>query len=168
VNDNAYTKEQQAQLDAKWKEIEATFAKSKTHAVCPRVLMVLLAEDGVTWRLQWTKEMTESCVKLVDATKQEKSHKKAIEDLIYMAAFVQHELGREELAMGLMMVLNDAVVRFKLVDLDAEGKFDKDSDDIKAKAVTGGKGRAVPAKVGEKAPDGTLRPDLLKGGKRRI
>jgi hypothetical protein len=167
-----YTPAEQKQLDDEWKKLEKVLADAKVHAICGRVLAICLAEDGVTWRQDWTKDMAEGFWTLLDAEngkKDRKNTKKCVDDLIFLASFIENDLKRANLGYGLVILLNEAVIKYKLA-VDVEAKFDEATakSEDKAKAVAGAKARPVPGKVGEKAPEGTVRPDLLKGGKRRI
>jgi hypothetical protein len=162
------TPDEEAEIDAKWAELQKSYDKANVHQICPKILFVMLADDGVSWRSEWTKPMVDGVWKLLDEAREEKTHRRAIEDLIYLTAYLEHELHRPELAVGLLIILNDAVQRYQLVDLDVNAKFEAAGDEKAAAALTGAKGRPVPAKVGDKPPPGALRPDQLAGSKRRI
>lgn len=159
--------DEQRQIDAKWAELQKAFQDAKTHPVCLKLMTILLADDGVSWRPAWTKPMVEAFWKHLDAAQADKTVKKAVEDLIYFAAFLHHQLDRFELAAGVLVLLNEAVVKYKLVDIDVDAKFEA-AGDGKGRLVTGAKDRAVPALAGAARPQGALRPDQFGGNKRRI
>lgn len=162
------TPEEQKLVETEWDKTLKVFEKANLHPVCPQVLMLFLAEDMVSWRTDWTTPMVESFWKLMDPTLAEKTHRQAITDLIKIATYVNEKLDRVLLSTGLLVLLNEAVLKWKLVDMDAQGKFEGQDAKAVAAAALGSKDRPVPAKVGEKAPEGSLRPDQLAGAKRRI
>jgi len=162
-----FSPEEQKQIDDKWAELEKGFHDAKVHSICLKVLTIILADDGVTWRQQWNRQMADAFWIHLDATYEDKSHKKACEDLIYFASYVHHQLDRMELAAGILVILDEAVIKYKLVNLDVNGKFEAALDE-RNNAVTGGKSRPVPALTGADRPAGAVRPDQLGGNKRRI
>ncbi len=161
------TPDEQQQIDAKWAELQQMFQKAKTHPVCLKLMTILLADDGATWRAAWTKPMVEAFWTHLDAAQADKTIKKAVEDLIFFASFLHHQLERIELATGVLILLNEAVTKYNLVNVDVDARFEAASQGANP-AVTGAKGRAVPAKEGTARPSGALRPDQLGGNKRRI
>ena len=160
--------ELEKQFDEKWAEVVAIYEKAQMHPVVPQVMMMLMGDEGLALRHEWTKPMVESFWTYLEPAYAEKTHRKAIDDLIRIAHYLNTKQDRLLLATGLLVLLNEAVIKWKLVDMEVNAKFEGADDKAAANAVTGGKDRPVPAKVGEKAPEGSVRPDQLVGSKRRI
>ena len=168
TDENSISDEEKAKLQAAFGEIEKQFKARGVHGICLKVLAMLLSDDGVTWLDQWTPEIAKAFWALLEEAKAAKTHRMALDDLIMLAAYMQQKLHKPDLGAGLLILINEAVMRWKLVDLDVDAQFDAQAGDGAANTVTGGKDRAKPAKVGDKAPEGAVRPDQLGKGPRRI
>ncbi len=166
--DESFSPEEKSQLDAKWAELEKMFKDRGVHDICLRTLTMLLTDDGQGFRDQWTPEIAADWWKQLDAARTASTHRKALDDLLLMAAFLHQKMHKNDLATGLVILINEAVLRYQLVDMDTKARFEQQSATVAATAVTGGKDRPIPAKVGDKPPEGALRPDQLGKGPRRI
>ena len=168
MTEQNFTDEEKAQIQAKWLEVEKMFKDRGVHDICLRVLAMLLNDDGLTFRDQWTPEIAKAWWEMMDAAKTERTHRTALDDQLMLAAYMQQKLRKPDLAGGLIILINECVLRWKLVDLDVDAAFEKEKAAAGSEAVTGGKARPVPAKVGDKPPEGAVRPDQLGKGPRRI
>jgi len=160
--------ELEKQFDEKWAEVLQIFEKAKMHPICPKILLMFHTDDGNALRQEWTKPMVESFWVYMEEAHAAKTHKKAVDDLIRIAHYVNTKMNNIMMATGLLVLLNECVLKYKLVNLDVNAKFEAEDDVSATAAVTGGKARPVPAKVGQRMPDGAGRPDQLAGNKRKI
>jgi len=159
--------EEKVKIDAEYAKLEKELKDSGKHEMCLKTLAMLLTPDGQGYRDQWEPEIAAAWWVELDKTKADRSMKKAIDDLILLAFFIDQKLGKKNLHLGLLILLNEAVVKYQLVDASVPAQFDPNAKTQDPK-VTGTKDRAIPAKVGEKAPEGAVRPDQLGKGPRRI
>jgi hypothetical protein len=170
MTDEGISPEDQKKLDAKYAELEKEFKAAGKHEIVLKTMALLLEVDGQTYRENWTPDIAKAWWTELEKAKSARTHKQAINGLIELAFYFDQKLARKNLGLGLLLLLNEAVTRYQLVDVSLPASFDESEDptnDAK-KTVTGGKKRAQPAKVGEKAPEGAVRPDQLGKGPRRI
>jgi hypothetical protein len=170
MTEEAIPPEEQKKMDAKYAELEKEFKAAGKHEIVLKTMALLLEQDGQSYRENWTPDIAKEWWAELEKAKAARTHKPAINGLIELAFYFDGKLGRKNLGLGLLLLLNEAVVRYQLVDVSLPASFDEGQDptnDAK-KNVTGGKKRATPAKVGEKAPEGAVRPDQLGKGPRRI
>lgn len=93
----------------------------------------------------------------------------AVFGLVQLAVFMDHVLKLDAKLFGeIVSITNDAIIKYDLLKLVNVTDKDAGKKAAALRETTGQAKAGAPAKVGEKAPEGTLRPDQINPGKRRL
>ena len=166
MTETKFTPEEEAKLNLVIKDIEAVEKEGGLHPIQRKLFSLALQDDGVTW----LHELPEGAAALIwaalDELKGTNELPAAVFTVIRVSTYMDHVLKLGKLAYQVYAVGNDAVVKYGLLKNVSTKDLEAGKKDAAIRTGTGGRDKAVPAKVGEEKPG--VRIDQLPGGKRRI
>jgi hypothetical protein len=161
------TPEQQKEFDALLAKLETQLKEANMHPVVRDALFLLQDGDARWWPEGMPAENVEKLREALEAIP--KQHLKfAVYDLCQIAVTVGQSPGGKMAGGHLLHFCNQVIEEKNLIGA-AKGDAEFDPGALaKAKGAIAAAPRAQPGKVGEKAPEGSLRIDQLPGRKPRI
>jgi hypothetical protein len=163
-----FTPEQVAALDALNAEGVEAERQFNIHPIVRQVVHILQKPDGTGWVDAITKEEEDQIYLALDEAKLANSIHKAVFDLFRLCAHLHDTLKQLRLSVDLYLLFNNAVVRYNLLaTMDLAAGTSKDAATDKHHEAVGSRELAMPAKVGDKPPEGTVKFDKF-AARRRI
>ena len=134
------------------------------HPIARFITVRLQNEDGGKWVDRMSEDVTKEIWAYLEVCRQTQTLPKAVYDMTKLAAMMDHKYKLGPLAYDLIHLCEQAVVRFDLLAaLDIAGL---EASKAGERQVTGGKSLAVPAAVGAKPPEGTVKFDKFAARRR--
>jgi hypothetical protein len=166
------TPEQQKELDDLEAAFDAELEKHQGHGIIKVALKVCTTDEGLPWRPQLHPDARRYLEDILVECNKDGTIGWATHGLIAVANYLDSKKAGK-IAYEILSLANDTVIRYDLVARQETAKKDwtkrNDKSRQESMATTGASKAGVPAKVGDKAPEGTLRPDqITPKGKRRL
>lgn len=166
------TPDQQKELDGLDAALDAELEKHHGHGIIKVALKVCTTDEGLPWRPRLQPEARRYLEDILVECNKDGTIGWATHGLIAVANYLDSQKAGM-VAYELLSLANDTVIKYDLVVRQEKAKeaWGKQNDKSRQEtsAMMGTVKAGVPAKVGDKAPEGTLRPDqITPKGKRRL
>lgn len=164
-----FSPDEEAKLKGLHDDIRALEKQHGFHPALSQTIQLCTNEAGKPWADKLSPEREAAIRELLGEAHKAGTVRLAVWDLLRLSTWLDHDQHAGMPAYQLMSLLNDVIIEYQLAPArgpDAQFTGTEVEPD-KKRAALGQSGQALPAKVGDKAPEGSVTLDKL-APKRRI
>ncbi len=158
-----FSADEEAKLKLVNDDIRALEKAHGFHPALAQVVQLCTNDAGKPWAERLSPERERAIRELVAEAHAAGTARQAVWDLLRLSAWLDHDQRAGLPAYQLMSLLNDAIIEYQLAPArgpDAQFAGTEVAAD-KKRAALGQDGQALPAKVGDKAPEGSVTLDKI-------
>jgi hypothetical protein len=158
-----FSPEEQQKLEAVYTDIEKLEKEAGFHPVLAKAIAMCCRDDGKPWIDKLSPEAEQALVKELADAHAKGTVRNACFDLLRLSTWLDHDQKAGMPAYQLLNIVNNAVIEYQLApSRGPDAKFaGVEAEAEKKRQALGQRDKELPAKVGEKAPDGSVTIDKI-------